>query len=69
MCIDSAAKPEDMHNPIGLWPCHNQGGNQVLKLSRITEKNTLTRIEYLDAIKARLHYSKFYVSIRYLQHI
>lgn len=30
MCIDSAAKPEDMHLEIGLWPCHSQGGNQVL---------------------------------------
>lgn len=29
MCIDSAAKPEDMHEKIGLWPCHGQGGNQV----------------------------------------
>lgn len=29
MCIDSAAKPEDMHVEIGLWPCHGQGGNQV----------------------------------------
>lgn len=28
-CVDSAAKPEDNHKPVGLWPCHNQGGNQV----------------------------------------
>lgn len=31
-CVDSAAKPGDMHMPIGLWPCHGQGGNQVLKM-------------------------------------
>lgn len=31
ICIDSAAKPGDMHMPIGLWPCHGQGGNQVFK--------------------------------------
>lgn len=29
MCIDSAAKRGDMHKPVGLYPCHNQGGNQV----------------------------------------
>lgn len=29
MCIDSACKPDDMHKPVGLWPCHGQGGNQV----------------------------------------
>lgn len=28
-CVDSAAKPEDNHKPVGLWPCHRQGGNQV----------------------------------------
>ena len=29
MCIDSAGKPEDLHQPVGLYPCHRQGGNQV----------------------------------------
>lgn len=29
LCLDSACKPEDMHKPVGLWPCHGQGGNQV----------------------------------------
>ncbi|XP_055592034.1 putative polypeptide N-acetylgalactosaminyltransferase 9 isoform X1 [Uranotaenia lowii] len=28
LCIDSAAKPEDMHTPLGVWPCHQAGGNQ-----------------------------------------
>lgn len=28
-CVDSAAKPDDNHKPVGLWPCHGQGGNQV----------------------------------------
>lgn len=28
-CLDSACKSEDMHKPVGLWPCHKQGGNQV----------------------------------------
>lgn len=30
MCVDSAVKPDDMQGPVGLWPCHQQGGNQVL---------------------------------------
>lgn len=29
MCLDSPAKRNDMHKPVGLYPCHNQGGNQV----------------------------------------
>lgn len=29
VCIDSSGKPEDLHQPVGLWPCHRQGGNQV----------------------------------------
>lgn len=29
MCIDSAAKRSDLHKPVGLYPCHNEGGNQV----------------------------------------
>ena len=23
-CVDSAAKREDMHKAVGLWPCHSQ---------------------------------------------
>jgi hypothetical protein len=32
MCVDSAVKPDDLQGPVGLWPCHNQGGNQVLSI-------------------------------------
>lgn len=33
MCVDSAVKPDDLQGPpVGLWPCHQQGGNQVLSL-------------------------------------
>ena len=23
-CVDSAAKRDDLHKSVGLWPCHNQ---------------------------------------------
>uniref|UniRef100_A0A183BSR4 Glyco_trans_2-like domain-containing protein n=1 Tax=Globodera pallida TaxID=36090 RepID=A0A183BSR4_GLOPA len=28
-CLDCAVKKRDKLKPIGLWPCHGQGGNQV----------------------------------------
>jgi len=36
-CIDSPAKSEDLHKKVGLWPCHNQGGNQYWMLSKTGE--------------------------------
>ena len=32
-CIDI----DEMHKPIGLWPCHGQGGNQHCFLSNTGE--------------------------------
>ena len=50
MCLDSAAKKNDLHKPVGVYPCHNQvliyrnmnitqlefvqGGNQYWMLSK-----------------------------------
>jgi len=34
MCVDSPAKKGDMHKPVGVYPCHNQGGNQYWMLSK-----------------------------------
>ena len=34
MCVDSAVKPDDLQGPVGLWPCHNQGGNQVFQRTK-----------------------------------
>jgi len=34
MCLDSAVRPDNMHKPVGLWPCHSQGGNQYWLLSK-----------------------------------
>ncbi|XP_055924805.1 putative polypeptide N-acetylgalactosaminyltransferase 9 isoform X2 [Argiope bruennichi] len=33
-CLDSAAKRDDFHKPVGLWPCHSQGGNQYWMFSK-----------------------------------
>lgn len=30
MCLDSAAKPDDMQGAVDPYKCHGQGGNQVL---------------------------------------
>ncbi|XP_063974427.1 putative polypeptide N-acetylgalactosaminyltransferase 9 isoform X2 [Diachasmimorpha longicaudata] len=37
VCIDWSGKPEDLHQPVGLWPCHRQGGNQYWMLSKTGE--------------------------------
>lgn len=28
-CLDSPTRKSDHHKPVGLYPCHRQGGNQV----------------------------------------
>jgi len=49
-CLDSAARPEDLHKPVGLWPCHTQGGNQFWMLSKQGE---IRRDEFcLDAVSS-----------------
>lgn len=30
-CLDSPARKKDLKKAVGLYPCHNQGGNQVNK--------------------------------------
>lgn len=34
MCLDSPAHKPDLHKPVSLYPCHNQGGNQYWLLSK-----------------------------------
>jgi len=36
-CLDSAIQPNDLHKPVALYPCHNQGGNQYWMLSKLGE--------------------------------
>ncbi|KAB7505234.1 putative polypeptide N-acetylgalactosaminyltransferase 9 [Armadillidium nasatum] len=33
-CLDSPARRANMHKPVGLYPCHRQGGNQYWMLSK-----------------------------------
>jgi len=28
LCLDSLVLTENLEKPVGLWPCHNEGGNQ-----------------------------------------
>lgn len=43
MCIDSPAKRSDLHKPLGLYPCHKQGGNQVNELDLLALCCSVTR--------------------------
>ncbi|XP_022237752.1 putative polypeptide N-acetylgalactosaminyltransferase 9 [Limulus polyphemus] len=33
-CLDSPARRDDLYKPVGLYPCHRQGGNQYWMLSK-----------------------------------
>ncbi|XP_071158483.1 polypeptide N-acetylgalactosaminyltransferase 5-like isoform X2 [Mytilus edulis] len=37
MCVDSSVDSHNMHKPVNMWPCHNQGGNQYWMLSKTGE--------------------------------
>ncbi|XP_064089608.1 putative polypeptide N-acetylgalactosaminyltransferase 9 isoform X5 [Macrobrachium nipponense] len=34
VCLDSPARRANLHKPVGLYPCHKQGGNQYWMLSK-----------------------------------
>ncbi|CAG9864080.1 unnamed protein product [Phyllotreta striolata] len=36
-CLDSPARRSDLHKPVGLYPCHKQGGNQFWLFSKVGE--------------------------------
>jgi len=36
-CLDSPALEDDINKPVGVWPCHLQGSNQV-KIKTNAEK-------------------------------
>jgi len=37
--VDSAVDKNSNNQPVKLWPCHNQGGNQVLLAVLFLNKN------------------------------
>ncbi|CAE1332012.1 GALNT [Acanthosepion pharaonis] len=37
MCVDASVDHQNMHKPVIMWPCHNQGGNQYWMLSKNNE--------------------------------
>ncbi|KAK9711479.1 Ricin-type beta-trefoil lectin domain [Popillia japonica] len=36
-CLDSPSRKVDLHKPVGLYPCHRQGGHQYWMLSKTGE--------------------------------
>lgn len=38
-CLDSPARKKDLRKAVGLYPCHNQGGNQVQILDFFRQEN------------------------------
>lgn len=38
-CLDSPARKKDLRKAVGLYPCHNQGGNQVKETFHLSEEN------------------------------
>ena len=49
ICLDSAADRNSMSKPVGLWPCHNMGGNQA---------------SYMPDLYSRILYLSMYVCVR-----
>ena len=44
MCVDSASKKNNLHKPVGLYPCHNQVCN-FLKMYIVTPLKTSIHLE------------------------
>ncbi|XP_069678083.1 putative polypeptide N-acetylgalactosaminyltransferase 9 isoform X2 [Periplaneta americana] len=60
-CLDSPARKADLHKPAGLYPCHNQGGNQYWMMSKAGEiRRDETCLDYAgqDVILYPCHGSK-----------
>jgi hypothetical protein len=67
-CLDSPAKKKDLHKAAGLYPCHNQGGNQVgraacnREMSPVSECACYTRVSvtYREWRSIHFHYFTLY---------
>ncbi|XP_021925068.1 putative polypeptide N-acetylgalactosaminyltransferase 9 isoform X1 [Zootermopsis nevadensis] len=60
-CLDSPARKADLHKAAGLYPCHNQGGNQYWMMSKAGEiRRDETCLDYAgqDVILYPCHGSK-----------
>lgn len=44
LCLDSPARKKDLRKEVGLYPCHNQGGNQV------DSEQFYTHVQYLFTV-------------------
>ncbi|GLH14171.1 Putative polypeptide N-acetylgalactosaminyltransferase 9 [Gryllus bimaculatus] len=40
-CLDAPARKKDLHKPVGLFPCHRQGGNQTQLIQHGSSKKCL----------------------------
>lgn len=48
-CLDSPAAKKNLKKAVGLYPCHNQGGNQVITQNK---KNFLADLRLVLATRS-----------------
>ena len=55
VCLDAQSDSKSKNKPIGLWPCHGQGGNQVkhslLVKLQFTAEDKLIHIVIINQVK------------------
>jgi len=64
--VDSAVDKNANNQPVKLWPCHNQGGNQVLQTTPFLKKSDpfvhSDSLEFICAIQITRMYVCMYVA-------
>lgn len=53
-CLDSPTRKSDHHKPVGLYPCHRQGGNQVFSRSKFAKLRQYHRFRNVSGTSFRL---------------
>lgn len=63
-CLDSPTRKSDHHKPVGLYPCHRQGGNQVFCRSQL---NSLRQYHLVGdyVVDSCFFYNQFILSLNY----